>query len=111
MLSTKDRLLGYVKKRILTEKGWLYFCEDCGDYHNIDNFYKNAARPFGIFPTCNKTKNTNKGKRDYSMDYFRLNNVTEEDVIETLDLLERIGYDTTGSVHKQFMLKYFPNEV
>ena len=112
MLNTKDRLLGYVKKRIMTDQGWQYFCEDCGDYHTIEHFYKNSSRPFGIFPTCNRLKeNKEKSSRDYSMDYFRLNNVSEEDVLETLDLLERMGYDTCGSVHKQFMQKYFPNEI
>lgn len=111
MISTRDRLLGHVKKRIMTESGWLYFCEDCSDYHPKDFFYKNTSRPFGIFPTCNKLKNRESGPRDYSMDYFRLNNVTEEDIEDTLDLLEKMGYDTCGDVHKQFITKHFPNGI
>lgn len=106
MASTKERLLGFSKKRILTEDGWLYFCVDCHDYHKWDAFYRNRDRPFGIMPTCSKSKKGKQTKSDPELAHLKLGNVTEKDIQATIDFLELMGYDTTGNVHEQFLKKY-----
>ena len=42
--------------------------------------------------------------------HLKLNKVNEEDIKNTIDFLEQIGYDTTGNVHEQFIKKY-ENEI
>jgi hypothetical protein len=114
MASTQERLLGFVQRRIMTEQGWVYHCSECCVYHPIENFYKNANRPFGIFSSCSKMKgkgSKTKPKIDPSLAKMdttglKLNKVTEDDVKNTIEFLELIGYDTTGNVHEQFKIKY-----
>lgn len=102
----------------MTDDGWRYFCSECNDYHHYDAFYKAPSRPFGIFSSCSKSKNLHKSprtKKDPSLDkidtsYLKLNKVDEDDVKDTIDLLEQMGYNTTGNVHQQFLKKY-QNEI
>ena len=118
MASTRERLLGYVVKRVMTDEGWRYYCTECCDYHPIQQFYKAANRPFGIFSHCSKLKHPTKKKNritDPSLSkvdtsHLKLNKVNEEDIKNTIDFLEQIGYDTTGNVHEQFIKKY-ENEI
>lgn len=119
MASTEERLLGYVQRRIMTENGWRYYCTECNDYHHYEEFYKAASRPFGIMSHCSeKRRGRFIGKREkkdpniekVDTSYFKLNKVTEEDIKNTLDLLNSIGYDTTGNVHEQFIKKH-ENEI
>lgn len=113
-VSTRERLLGFVQKRIMTDDGWRYFCCECNEYHHIDEFYKAPGRPFGIFSSCSKSKTKNKtraSKKDQSLNsvdvsHLKLNKVQERDIENTIEFLEKIGYDTTGNVHQQFMKKY-----
>ena len=115
MASTKERLQGFVQRRIMTDSGWKYFCTECNDYHPADDFYKAANRPFGLFSHCSKTRQNKNKKgepalRNVDTTHLKLNKVTEEDIQNTLEVLTKFGYDTTGNVHEQFLKKY-ENEI
>ena len=102
----------------MTDEGWRYFCSDCNDFHHIDAFYKSKEKPFGIFPSCSAAKKTHARKKrekpnsakNVDTSYLKLNKVNDSDINNTIDLLERLGYDTTGNVHEQFLNKY-KNEI
>jgi hypothetical protein len=107
MASTRQRLQGYIEKRILTEEGWLYFCSDCQDYHVESRFYRQTDRPYGIMGSCSQSK---KGQYDRNPDkglsHLKLGNISQDDIQGTIDLLETLGYNTSGNVHEQFILKH-----
>ena len=42
----------YLKRRMLTDDGWVYFCRMCGKYIPQTQFYKSSKTPFGIDTKC-----------------------------------------------------------
>lgn len=106
--STRDRLRGYLEKRILTEQGWKYFCVGCQDYHEASKFYKTKANPWGLTSICSDHKRRNNKIKDNSegSSHLKLSSITQKDIEATLDLLNTLGYNTYGNVHQQFMKKY-----
>ncbi len=106
MISTRQRLQGFIEKRIMTETGWRYFCADCNDYHEESKFYRQQGRPFGLMGTCSQSKKGVDKNPDKQLQHLKLGNVTADDIAATIDLLNTLGYNTYGNVHEQFLIRH-----
>lgn len=98
-----DGLEKYQSRRILTDKGWMFFCRICGDYQPESQFYKKKGSKWGLAHSC-KIHSTRKGKDDKDMEHIKFDPLTESDFIESKKLLQRLGYDIHSDVpiHVQF---------
>lgn len=99
----------YLKRRMWTSEGLVYFCRICGQYKLETEFYQSKTGPFRIDTKC-KMHYQKKDKDDNGeMDYLKLNPLTEKDFIETQMFLERLGYHfgpESEPVFKQFNKKH-----
>lgn len=89
MANTKVQRLQ--KRRIMSPTGWLYFCNQCGDYKPEDEFYKSKSTPFGFTYKCRLHFKYDE-PADPKFDYLKLNPITDEDLDETQKVLEQLGY-------------------
>lgn len=98
-----DGLEKYQSRRILTDKGWMFFCRICGDYQPESQFYKKKGSKWGLAHSC-KIHSTRKSEEDKDMEHIKFDPLTESDFIESKKLLERLGYDIHSDVpiHQQF---------
>ena len=100
----KDQL----SRRYLSEDGWMCFCRACGKHKLCSEFYKKKDRPFGIDSRCKIHFNKRDSDDDGSMDYMKLNPLSENDFKGAKDLLIKLGYtfDTEVSIHDQFIIRH-----
>ena len=93
----------FINRRIWDkEEGLSYFCSICGKYKPEKDFYKRKNSKWGVESRC-KIHFTKKGKlEDKEGDHLKFNRLTEQDFIGARNLLQKLGYDTTKDVHKQF---------
>lgn len=98
-----------LKRRMLMEDGWNYFCRICGEYKPESNFYKSKTGLFKIDTRC-KIHYEKKNKEETNeMDYLRLDPLTDNDFEGAQRLLERLGYKFgvgIPPVHIQFEIKH-----
>ena len=96
------------KRRILSAEGWLYFCNQCGDYKPEEEFYKSKSTPFGFTYKC-KLHFKYDEPADPKLDYLKLNPITDDDLEETEKVLNNMGYKTGPDelpIWQQFNLKH-----
>jgi len=109
MLSTRERLTGYSKRRIMTDDGWKYFCADCNDFHPKSWFYLDQKKPFGVFPSCSRNKGAGTTKKSEKSDvltkHLKMQPISEDDIRIVLGFLTHLGYDVDKGVHQQWMEK------
>jgi hypothetical protein len=101
--------IDFTKRRLWLEDGVYYFCTLCGDYKLETEFYKSKHTPFGITYKCKEHYKKSQEPKDNSMDYLKLNPVSQQDLEETKLLLSRLGYKTEpGSqpIWQQFNTKH-----
>ena len=100
----------YLKRRMLTDDGWVYFCRMCGKYIPQSQFYKSSKTPFGIDTKCKLHYSHKKDEKvDKDMDYLKLNPISDEDFIGTQRLLENLGYSFGPNelpIYEQFNIKH-----
>ena len=102
-----DGLEKYLSRRVLTPRGWEFFCRICGDYQPESQFYKKKNSKWGIAYSC-KIHSTRKEKNDTGeMDYLKFDPLTESDFIGAKKLLQALGYDTNSDtpIHQQFSIR------
>jgi len=94
-----------LKRRMWTEQGIVYFCRICGEYKLENEFYKSKTGPFKIDTKCKIHYTKKEPDDDGSMDYMKLNPLTDEDFKGAQNLLEALGYKFgvgVPPVHEQF---------
>ena len=107
----KEQINFNLRRRMMTEDGWIYFCRNCGTYLSENNFYKSKTGPFKISTQCklHYSKKTKDESDDIEMDYLKLDPIQDEDFQGVQRLLERLGYKfgiDTPPVHIQFNTRH-----
>lgn len=103
-----QRLTKFQKRRIMSDLGWLYFCSQCGDYKPENQFYNSKHTPFGITGKCKLHFKYDEPK-DPTLDYLKLNPITDEDLEQTETVLKNLGYKVGPEelpIWRQFELKH-----
>ena len=96
------------KRRIMTDNGWQYFCNQCGDYKPENEFYNSKSTPFGVTYKCRLHFKYDE-PADPKLDYLKLTPITDEDLEETERVLNNIGYKTGPDelpIWRQFEIKH-----
>jgi len=109
MTMGSKRVDWYLKRRMMTTEGWVYFCTSCGTYKPEKEFYHSKNTPFGLTYKCRIHYKKDDTPVDPSMDYLKLNPLTDKDFEETQNVLENLGYTFGPSelpVWKQFQIKH-----
>jgi hypothetical protein len=104
----KNEFQKYLSRRMMGPEGWMFFCRICGTYLPESNFYKSRGTYWGLDTKC-KIHYTKKDiDDDPSMNYLKLNPITEQDFVDTQKLLMKLGYtfESDESIHQQFMKKW-----
>lgn len=111
-LKIKDR-------RFLGADGLMYhFCKECQDYLPVTEFNNCTSCPFGKYPLCkhhhrernkvsyhkNKNQETKPRKKN-DMAYLSITFPTDDDYKGSKQLLQALGYDTSKSIHQQFLAR------
>ena len=99
----------HLSRRIMGDDGlWTYFCRSCGKYRPETEFYKKKGRPFGLDSRCKLHFNRKDEDDDKSMEYLKLNPLSEDDFKETQEFLVKLGYDFNSKdpIHVQFEKKH-----
>jgi len=103
------RVESFLRRRMMTEQGWVYFCVGCGDYKPEKEFYHSKSTPFGLTYKCRIHYRKSETQVDPSMEYLKLNPLTDKDFEDTQIVLENLGY-TFGAgqlpVWRQFEIKH-----
>jgi hypothetical protein len=105
----KEQIEFNLKRRMLTETGWVYFCRICGNYLNEDQFYKSKSSPFKIDTKCRLHYTKKNVDDDSSMNYLKLDPLSDEDFKGAQRLLETLGYEfgmDTPPIWKQFNIRH-----
>jgi hypothetical protein len=103
------RIEQYLKRRMLTDKGWVYFCTSCGDYKPEAEFYRSKSTPFGLTYKCRIHYKKSDTPSDPAMDYLKLNPLSDKDFEDTQLVLEKLGYAFGPDqlpVWRQFEIKH-----
>lgn len=87
-----NRIKKYQNRRIMTDEGWKYFCNQCGDYKIESDFYNSKHTPFGITYKC-KEHFRYEEKTEKDTEHLKLNPITDSDLDETKVVLMRLGYE------------------
>lgn len=91
------------EKRIMSDDGWMLWCNDCQGYQPESNFHNDKNRPFGKYYICKEhRKQKMQPKDDTDMSYLKYVFLSDDEKQEALNALERIGYDITKPIHTQF---------
>lgn len=88
----QEKINKNLKRRMLTDDGWIYFCRICGEYKLETEFYKSKTGPFKIDTKCKIHYTKKEVDDDGSMDHLKLNPLSDEDFEGAQRLLERLGY-------------------
>jgi hypothetical protein len=109
----KTKIDSYLKRRMLTDNGWIYFCRLCGDYKPESDFYKSKHTHFGITYKCKlhygKDKSNETPEDDDIVSYLKLQKISDSDFEQTQVVLEKLGYRFGPNelpVWKQFEIKH-----
>jgi len=103
----KKQFEQYLSRRMMSDNGWVYFCRQCGVYLLETEFYKSKDSKWGLDSRCKIHHSRKDSDDDGEMSYLRLNPITEQDFIDTQQLLQRLGYTFTGeTVNHQFLRKH-----
>lgn len=110
MMGKSNKIDSYLKRRMLTENGWVYFCRLCGDYKPETDFYKSKDTHFGITYKCKiHYKKTTEEEEDPSLKHLKLTTLTDSDFEGTQEVLEKLGYKFGPNelpVWRQFEIKH-----
>ena len=82
----------YLKRRMLTDDGWQYFCRICGNYKPVSSFYTSKTGPFRIDTKCKEHYTRKEKDNDSQMDYLKLDPLKETHFHQSQILLETLGY-------------------
>ena len=102
-----------LSRRFLADDGyWYLFCRSCGKHRPETEFYNRKDALYGKSARCKLHFNKKDDDDDGSMDYLKLNPLTDDDFKGARELLIRLGYDfdTDIPIHKQFELKHKLNK-
>ena len=98
-----------LKRRMMLEDGWNYFCRICGEYKPENQFYKSKTGLFKIDTRC-KIHYERKDKEETNeMDYLKLDRLSDSDFEGAQRLLETLGYKFGighPPIHIQFNSKH-----
>ena len=101
----KEQINFNLRRRMLTDNGWLYFCRNCGTYLPETNFYKSKTGPFKISTQCKLHYSKKDKDEPDGMEYLKLDPLQDEDFTGTQRLLEKLGYQfgiDTPPIYEQF---------
>lgn len=107
----KEQINFNLRRRMMTEDGWIYFCRNCGTYLPETNFYKSKTGPFKISTQCklHYSKKDKDESNDIDMEYLKLDPIQDEDFQGVQRLLETLGYQfgvDIPPVHIQFNTRH-----
>jgi len=107
----KEQINFNLRRRMLTDDGWIYFCRNCGTYLSENNFYKSKTGPFKISTQCklHYSKKDKDESNDIDMEYLKLDPIQDEDFQGVQRLLETLGYQfgvDIPPVHIQFNTRH-----
>ena len=105
----KEQINFNLRRRMMTEDGWKYFCRNCGTYLLETNFYKSKTGPFKISTQCKLHYSKKTKDESDEMDYLKLDPIQDEDFTGVQRLLESLGYKfgiDTPPVHIQFNTRH-----
>lgn len=108
-MSKKQPFEDQLSRRYMGEDGlWYYFCRACGKHKPESEFFKKSGRPFGIDSRCKIHFNKKDDDDDGTMDYLKLNPISENDFKGAKEVLIKLGYDFTSEdpIHIQFAKKH-----
>lgn len=106
---SKNNFENQLSRRYLGDDGnWYLFCRSCGKHKPETEFFNKKGRPFGKDSRCKLHFNNRDTDDDKSMDYLKLNPLSEDDFKGAREVLERLGYDFTSEdpIHVQFEKKH-----
>jgi len=93
----------FINRRIWDkDEGLSYFCTICGKYKPEKEFYNRKNSKFGKENRCKIHFTKRDRLEDREGQHLKFNRLTEQDFVEARNLLQKLGYDTTKDVHKQF---------
>jgi len=98
-----------LSRRYIGDDGhWYLFCRSCGKHRPETEFYNKKNSPFGKDSRCKIHFNKKEKDDDPSMNYLKLNPLTENDFKMAKELLVMMGYrfDTDIPIHIQFNRKH-----
>ena len=96
------------EKRIMSEEGWLYYCNNCQIHLPEEEFNNDKNRPFGkyyICKDCRKEQYKNRNGIEDGLEHIKLTYASPEQKEMVNVLLQRLGYDTSKNIHQQFLIK------
>ena len=105
----QEKIQTNLKRRMLTDSGWIYFCRICGEYKPEDNFYKSKTGPFKIDTRCKIHYEKKNKEESNEMDYLKLNPLSDNDFEGAQRLLETLGYKfgmEHPPIYEQFNTKH-----
>lgn len=107
-MNKKQPFEDQLSRRYLGEEGWMLFCRSCGRHRPETEFYAKKGRPFGKDSRCKLHHSRKDEDDDGTLDYLKLNPLSEGDFKETRDVLIRLGYDFNSEdpIHVQFEKKH-----
>lgn len=104
----KSKFEEQMSRRYMGQDGWMLFCVACGKHRLESDFYNKKGSRFGKASRCKLHFNTREPDDDKSMDYLKLNPLTEDDFKGARDILIKLGYDFNSEdpIHVQFEKKH-----
>ncbi len=88
---------------------WFLFCRLCGEYKPENEFYNSKDGKFGKTYKCKQHYQRTNEPVDSEFNYLNLKPLTENDFIETENLLRRLGYKVGPNelpIWRQFEIKH-----
>lgn len=107
---TSDRINTLLHRRFIgPDGGWFLFCRLCGEYKPETEFYNSKSGKFGKTYKCKIHYQKSNEPVDADYNYLNLNKITDNDFIETENLLKRLGYKVGPNelpIWRQFEIKH-----
>jgi len=90
---SNNRINSLVNRRFIGPDGkWFLFCRLCGTYKSEDEFYNSKDGKFGKTYKCKQHYQKTNEPVDTEFNYLNLQVLTDEDFIQTENLLKKLGY-------------------
>ena len=105
----QEQIQTNLKRRMMLDNGWNYFCRICGTYLPEQNFYKSKTGLFKIDTRCKLHYEKKDKEETNEMDYLKLDPLSDNDFEGAQRLLETLGYKfgiEHPPIHQQFKIRH-----
>lgn len=104
------RIDSLLNRRFIGPDGnWFLFCRLCGEYKPESEFYNSKSGKFGKTYKCKQHYKKSDEPVDPEFNYLNLTPLTDNDFVQTENLLKRLGYKIGPDelpIWKQFEIKH-----